>query len=149
VKTVSDKVVRHSLAYLAMRKWLLGRSLLPGILGQTDGVLAKSLERVCIPCSAVKRRADNGHYAAQGRSRSSLSVSIKSCSILTYMLSCTILFLRYYGLLVKFSLPTKSCLFKALDRSKPVNAVLRNLASRNQISPGMYGVKCKSISWTV
>jgi len=45
VKTVSDKVVRHSLAYLSylsMRKWFVGRPLLPEILGQSDRIGAKS-----------------------------------------------------------------------------------------------------------
>ena len=59
VKTVSDRVVRHSLAQLSVQKWLVrgdpfigptirakmigeGRPLLPEILGQTDRVVAKS-----------------------------------------------------------------------------------------------------------
>ena len=44
VKTFSGKVVRLSLAYLSMHKWLvgdLGRTLLPEILGQIDPSLEK------------------------------------------------------------------------------------------------------------
>ena len=39
IKTFSGKVVRHSLAYLSMHKWLVedvGPTLLPQILGQID-----------------------------------------------------------------------------------------------------------------
>jgi len=36
VKTVSDKVVRHSLAYLSMRKWLVGVTFLGENLADTD-----------------------------------------------------------------------------------------------------------------
>jgi len=41
VKTVSGKVVRQSLAYLFVQKCLVGVTLLPEILSQSDRVEAK------------------------------------------------------------------------------------------------------------
>jgi len=43
MKTVSDKVVRHSLAYIPCENDWWGWPLLPEILGQTDCTGAKSL----------------------------------------------------------------------------------------------------------